>query len=420
MTSARRTPIYVAAIGSAPMGPHLLEEETPAPPALTPAHGRRASGTAVLPFHTTAAPLAPVHPVAEPATLAPAAGTTLRPARARRKVVPVSHRPWNVLIVSTAPGAAPRSFQVARWQARAVIGALALGGLLATAFVAAVVVTVRDPDLLMVDGGELAAVRSELAAARDSLASARAELDASEPGSGDSVDVAPPEAATPTAAAPAKPAAKAAATPKAEAAHPRPLSARAAHRLGADEGSVLANMPRSLADLPVIGMIASGFSRARRHPLLHITRPHLGVDVAAPRGTRVSAPAPGRVQFVGRKLGFGLVVELDHGNGITTRYAHLRSSAVEVGEQVTKGEAIAAVGTSGITTGPHLHYEVLVHGHQVDPLRFRFAGTAPEPAAVSSAPVTPAVPAAAGVSSPAPAGSAVGTHDSPGPLAPAP
>jgi murein DD-endopeptidase MepM/ murein hydrolase activator NlpD len=176
-------------------------------------------------------------------------------------------------------------------------------------------------------------------------------------------------------------------------------------------------LPRSLADLPVIGALASGFSRARRHPLLHLTRPHLGVDVAAPRGTRVSAPAPGRVQFVGRKIGFGLVVELDHGHGVTTRYAHLRSSAVEVGEQVTKGEAIAAVGTSGITTGPHLHYEVLVRGRQVDPLRYRFPG---EPA---EAPAAPAVPAAAVAGPAAPAsgaGSAVGTHEAPAPMAPVP
>jgi murein DD-endopeptidase MepM/ murein hydrolase activator NlpD len=74
-------------------------------------------------------------------------------------------------------------------------------------------------------------------------------------------------------------------------------------------------------------------------------------------------------------------VELDHGDGITTRYAHLRSAAVQAGEDVTKGEAIAAVGTSGITTGPHLHYEVLVNGRQVDPLRFHFAAEAAAPVA---------------------------------------
>jgi murein DD-endopeptidase MepM/ murein hydrolase activator NlpD len=146
----------------------------------------------------------------------------------------------------------------------------------------------------------------------------------------------------------------------------------------------------------VIGAIASRFSRARRHPLLHVIRPHLGVDVAAPRGTQITAPAPGRVSFVGRKFGFGLVVEIDHGNGVTTRYAHCGSALVSEGARVQRGVAIATVGTSGLSTGPHLHYEVLVNGRQVDPLRYRIRQPGADSAAATAS--SPAPPAPAGPS----------------------
>jgi murein DD-endopeptidase MepM/ murein hydrolase activator NlpD len=151
----------------------------------------------------------------------------------------------------------------------------------------------------------------------------------------------------------------------------------------------------------VIGAIASRFSRARRHPILHIIRPHLGVDVAAARGTRVVAPAPGRVSFVGRKFGFGLVVEIDHGSGVVTRYAHCGTALVSEGAHVERGMPIATVGMSGLSTGPHLHYEVLVHGRQVDPLRFKL----PQPAdsAASRSAVQPTVtPATNAPTTPAP------------------
>jgi murein DD-endopeptidase MepM/ murein hydrolase activator NlpD len=142
--------------------------------------------------------------------------------------------------------------------------------------------------------------------------------------------------------------------------------------------------------LPVIGAIASRFSRARRHPLLKIVRPHLGVDIAARRGTQITAPAAGRVSFVGRKFGFGLVVEIEHENGVVTRYAHCGSALVSEGARVERGVAIATVGTSGLSTGPHLHYEVLVHGRQVDPLRFKMAQPIPDIAPTSAAPTAPA------------------------------
>ena len=139
----------------------------------------------------------------------------------------------------------------------------------------------------------------------------------------------------------------------------------------------------------MIGSIASRFSRSRRHPLLRVVRPHLGVDVAARRGTEITAPAPGRVAFVGRKFGFGLVVEIDHGNGVLTRYAHCASALVSAGARVERGAPIATVGTSGLATGPHLHYEVLVNGRQVDPLRYKLV----QPSADTSAAAVPAAPA---------------------------
>jgi murein DD-endopeptidase MepM/ murein hydrolase activator NlpD len=301
------------------------------------------------------------------------------PRRASRPVVSVDRRPWRVLIVSAAPGSAPRSFDLPRWQARAAIVLVSLVTVLALAFIAAVVVAVRSPDLLG-EPGEATALRRTLAATRDSLAVLRASVDAVAASSGDEgADAAEAaDSARIAAEAPSR-------TPAARtSSRPRVTSARAARATGLSEPRPLLAMPAGLSELPVIGALVSGFSLARRHPLLHVTRPHLGVDLAAPRGTRVSAPAAGRVRFVGHKFGFGLVVELDHGDGITTRYAHLRSSAVELGERVTRGEAIAAVGTSGITTGPHLHYEVLVRGRQVDPLTYHFASAVTPPSGVAT------------------------------------
>jgi hypothetical protein len=122
--------------------------------------------------------------------------------------------------------------------------------------------------------------------------------------------------------------------------------------------------------LPAVGPITSRFSRSRWHPILGIFRPHKGVDVAAVYGSNISAPAAGRVVFVGRKLGDGLMVELDHGNGVTSRYAHCSAVKVRVGDFVSFGDVIAAVGSSGLSTAPHVHFEVRVRGEPVDPLKY--------------------------------------------------
>lgn len=142
--------------------------------------------------------------------------------------------------------------------------------------------------------------------------------------------------------------------------------------------------------LPAVGVITSRFSRSRWHPILRIFRPHKGVDVAAPYGSNISAPAAGRVTFVGRKLGDGLMVELDHGNGVTSRYAHCSAVKVKVGDFVSFGDVIALVGSSGLSTAAHVHFEVRVRGEPVDPLKYLIQARltpqkAPEPASVIQA-----------------------------------
>lgn len=122
--------------------------------------------------------------------------------------------------------------------------------------------------------------------------------------------------------------------------------------------------------MPVAGEITSRFASSRLHPILEIFRAHRGIDLAAPAGTRIVAPAAGRVRAVGRRFAYGLTIELEHSGDVVTRYAHCRAAYVRAGDRVKAGQVIAAVGSSGLTTGPHVHFEVLVHGAQVDPVRF--------------------------------------------------
>jgi murein DD-endopeptidase MepM/ murein hydrolase activator NlpD len=289
------------------------------------------------------------------------------PGRAKR-FVPVENRPWLVMLVPPTPGSDTRSFGVSAWQARLAVGALAVSLVLAGGAIAAVVGAIEDPQLF--GTSQLEILRDRLEVVEDSLTLARAELATDHEAVGDSLFNVLPGMPIPM---------------PVEAVPPASVGARLAARKPAkprmENGVALS--PRSTENLPVVGRLASGFSRSRRHPVLRIRRPHLGVDVAAPRGTPVTAPSAGKVSFVGRKFGFGLVVEMDHGDGVRTRYAHLTASMVKVGDEVAKDTFIATVGSSGITTGPHLHYEILVNGRQVDPLRFRLpqAGEAESPVA---------------------------------------
>lgn len=123
--------------------------------------------------------------------------------------------------------------------------------------------------------------------------------------------------------------------------------------------------------LPANGHLSSLFSGSRYHPVLRVSRPHKGIDIAARVGEPILAAARGRVTFAGnRSNGYGNMVEIDHGYGYVTRYAHASRLHVRRGQTVERGDHIADVGATGLVSGPHLHYEVEQDGRQVDPMNF--------------------------------------------------
>jgi murein DD-endopeptidase MepM/ murein hydrolase activator NlpD len=120
---------------------------------------------------------------------------------------------------------------------------------------------------------------------------------------------------------------------------------------------------------PVWGRITSAFRETRISASLG-TRAHAGVDISAPPGTPVVAAGDGVVVSAGKESEYGLLVSLDHGYGYTTLYGHLKDFCVEPGDKVCKGQILGTVGSSGNSTGPHLHYEVRMYGDPVNPVRF--------------------------------------------------
>ena len=112
--------------------------------------------------------------------------------------------------------------------------------------------------------------------------------------------------------------------------------------------------------------MTSGFG-GRFHPLLGGYRQHAGVDLAAASGSPIYATSDGVVSNAGWAGGYGLLVQLNHGGGMESRYAHMSQVAVSAGQQVRKGQVIGYVGSTGRSTGPHLHYEVRVNGAAIDP-----------------------------------------------------
>jgi murein DD-endopeptidase MepM/ murein hydrolase activator NlpD len=132
-------------------------------------------------------------------------------------------------------------------------------------------------------------------------------------------------------------------------------------------------LSRTPSIMPTQGYLASNFSQARMHPIVHKELPHEGIDIAAPMGTPILSAAAGRVRNVSRVPGYGLIVTVEHRRGLVTRYAHCSKHFVEVGKWVERGEKIAEVGNSGIVTAPHLHYEVIVNGRAQDPRKWVFA-----------------------------------------------
>lgn len=122
--------------------------------------------------------------------------------------------------------------------------------------------------------------------------------------------------------------------------------------------------------------MSSGFGM-RFHPVLGYNRMHQGIDFAARAGTPILASASGTVVFAGWGGGYGNVVVLDHGKGVRTRYAHMQSIGVRNGQRVDQGQSIGKVGSTGLSTGPHLHYEVWQNGKPVDPRQMKAFGETP-------------------------------------------
>ncbi len=131
-----------------------------------------------------------------------------------------------------------------------------------------------------------------------------------------------------------------------------------------------ARMEATPSIMPTQGWLSSAFSSMREHPILHIARPHEGIDVSAPMGAPIEAPANGVVITAHWENGYGNILEISHGYGIVTKFAHTSKILVSVGQRVTRGQRVALVGSTGLATGPHLHYEVHVNGKPVDPLRY--------------------------------------------------
>lgn len=122
--------------------------------------------------------------------------------------------------------------------------------------------------------------------------------------------------------------------------------------------------------LPTTGWMSSGFSQSRMHPIHNRPLPHPGVDISAPEGTSIYAAAKGRVVRAGWVVGYGLMIEIDHGYGYTTLYGHSSKLIATRGQQVERGDVIALVGNTGIATSPHVHYEVKVNGVAQNPSNF--------------------------------------------------
>ncbi|MFP2926375.1 M23 family metallopeptidase [Pyxidicoccus sp. 3LG] len=133
-----------------------------------------------------------------------------------------------------------------------------------------------------------------------------------------------------------------------------------------DQKSMLASTP---SVWPARGWVTSDFG-SRLDPYTADRVMHAGIDIAAPHGKEVYSPSDGTVVFAGLEGGYGNVLVIDHGYGIKTRYGHLAKMLVKAGDKVKRGALIAAVGNTGRSTGPHLHYEVRVNGIPQNPRKF--------------------------------------------------
>ena len=118
-----------------------------------------------------------------------------------------------------------------------------------------------------------------------------------------------------------------------------------------------------------VQMVTSSYGY-RRDPFTGVAAMHKGLDFRGPTGTPIYAASDGRISFVGRKSGYGNVVEISHGNGLMTRYAHMSKFNAKVGQTVEAGQTIGAIGSTGRSTGPHLHFEVVRNAIKLDPMPY--------------------------------------------------
>ena len=136
------------------------------------------------------------------------------------------------------------------------------------------------------------------------------------------------------------------------------------------------NQQDSIKYLPSLKPILDGYTSrtfgVKRHPILHRNRMHSGIDFSAQIGTPVYASADGVVSYTGSMSGYGRTVKIDHKYGFKTQYSHLNKYVVRNGQNVKRGEKIGEVGNTGLSTGPHLHYEVAFKGKVLDPSTYYF------------------------------------------------
>lgn len=159
------------------------------------------------------------------------------------------------------------------------------------------------------------------------------------------------------------------------------LSLDTLYQMALTKNERLSAMPAIMPVSKRQGKVVSGFGY-RFHPILHYRRLHAGIDISAPKNTPIYATADGIVRVAGRNpqgySGYGVVTVIDHGYGFQTLYGHMQSVKVRPGQRVKRGEQIGMVGSSGMSTGMHLHYEVIQNGKNVDPVYFFYNDLTPE------------------------------------------
>ncbi len=144
------------------------------------------------------------------------------------------------------------------------------------------------------------------------------------------------------------------------------------------------NKEKMMSAIPAIQPIAKGVGRIvsgygmRFHPILKYRRMHWGIDISAPKGTPIYATADGVVEFTGRRGDFGNLVIINHGYGYKTQYGHMNNFAVKRKQKVKRGEIIGYVGNTGLSSAPHVHYDIVKNGKRINPVNFFYNDFTPE------------------------------------------